>query len=114
MTTASAANSRAPSIPPNASALSAAVPAGPVRCAETPAGPASVMACTWSMTPGSFSQPSVPRLIGISTCAACGSGCSEDGMGPVIGPLTPSTAANRVAWSAIAARSPWESPPVFS
>src|SRR5947207_6998112 len=63
---------------------------------------------------GSFSQPSLPALIGTITWTDRGFGRSVDGIGPTTSRSTRSTTANFLAWSAIVARSDWLSPLGYS
>src|SRR5947209_2402743 len=70
MTTPSAANSNVPSRPLNASAESAALPAGPVMCTASPASPAAIDRIFF-VTFGALFQPLWPKSTGMTTCAAC-------------------------------------------
>jgi hypothetical protein len=93
-TTAIVPSSSVLSMPSNASAESAAKPAGPVTYASSPSAPAvavSVMAVTSS---AALFQPSGPRLSGTRIWAACP---SAEGTGPTTSPSRLGFRANTAA-----------------
>ena len=99
MTTPSAANSSVPSMPSNAAAESAALPAGPVTWVARPSGASAAVVRMSSTTSAASSQPSGPRSIGTMVCSASR---SSDGNGPCTSPAMPCTPAKASA-SAVAA-----------
>ena len=113
MTTPSAANSSAPSIPENESAWSAAPPAGPVTCTETPLSPSPAVVRSRSATFFMSDHPALPMSMGTITSAACG-GVSFDAIGPVVPGATLGSVPKRCACAPIVASSAGLSPVGFS
>src|SRR6516165_9831183 len=103
MTTASAAYSSVPSIPPNTLLLSAEVPSGPVTWELSPFASARVIARMESAAVLALLEPFSPRLTGTMVSMALPSAA---GIGPTIWPrTTPWSPANLRASAVALARS---------
>src|SRR5436190_5098180 len=90
-TTASVAYSSTPSMPLNEPAWSAAIPPGPVMWIASPSWPLPVTSRIWSTSSASLFQPSLPIVIGTTTCNAF---LSSDGSGPITLPVKSGDAPN--------------------
>ncbi len=100
MTTATVPNSRVPSMPSNAAAWSAPMPAGPVTWVAIPSLPVAAVARMPSTAGLRSFQPLLPMSTGTTVCRARP---SSDSWGPTTAPSTCGAVANVPAsWAALA------------